>query len=114
MPLRRSAAPQRRAPLKRRAAPVRKTAVNEKRLRPRRGPERNPDYLAWIRTLPCVICGRHAGPVLIEAAHANALGNRGLGLVSRGPDGTRCPCTEIFDFRTCLFSKTYIAGFAKR
>jgi hypothetical protein len=36
-------------------------------------PTRNPAYLAWIRTQPCVICGRTGW---IEAAHT---GLRGLG-----------------------------------
>jgi len=36
-------------------------------------PERNPRYLAWIRTLPCVVCGARRG---IEAAHT---GPHGLG-----------------------------------
>ena len=32
-----------------------------------------------IRTLGCVVCGRPPGSVLIEAAHTNAIGPRGLG-----------------------------------
>lgn len=67
MPLRRS------APLRRGLPPKPPALVRKKRLRPRRGPERCPDYLAWIRTLPCVVCGRASG---IEAAHTNALGPR--------------------------------------
>jgi hypothetical protein len=46
----------------------------------RRGPERCPAYLAWIRTLRCAVCGR--GPrehTRVEAAHTSALGPRGLG-----------------------------------
>jgi len=50
------------------------------RLQPRRGPDRSPEYLAWIRTLGCVVCARVNGSVtVIEAAHTNALGARGIG-----------------------------------
>ena len=74
MPLRRS------APLQRGLPPKRTAQVRKKRARPRRGPERCPEYLAWIRTLGCVVCGRvTGGATIIEAAHTNALGNRGLG-----------------------------------
>ena len=46
----------------------------------RRGPERCPDYLAWIRTLPCIVCSRlSGGDTVVEAAHTNALGPRGMG-----------------------------------
>src|SRR5260370_36636870 len=34
-------------------------------------PTRNPRYLAWIRTLPCLVCGRTTG---IEAAHTGPHG----------------------------------------
>ena len=73
VPLRRS------VPLKRGLPPKRLVAMRKKRLDPRRGPDRSPDYLAWIRTLGCVVCGRPPGSVLIEAAHTNAIGPRGLG-----------------------------------
>jgi hypothetical protein len=79
VPLRRSVPLRRGAPLKRGMAPRRLVPVRRKRLDPRRGPDRSPDYLAWIRTLRCVVCGRPPGSVLIEAAHTNALGPRGLG-----------------------------------
>ena len=36
-------------------------------------PCRNPQYLAWIRTLPCLVCGSRAG---VEASHT---GPHGLG-----------------------------------
>ncbi len=74
MPLRRTARLPRGLP------PKRQTPVPKKRLRPRRGPDRNPDYLAWIRTLECVVCARMScGATVIEAAHTNALGRRGIG-----------------------------------
>jgi hypothetical protein len=46
-------------------------------------PERNPRYLAWIRTQPCVVCGARRG---IEAAHT---GPRGLG--QKSPDRSAIP-----------------------
>jgi hypothetical protein len=46
-------------------------------------PERNPRYLAWIRTQPCVVCGARRG---IEAAHT---GPRGLG--QKSPDTSAIP-----------------------
>ena len=74
MPLRRS------VPLQRGLPPKRRVPVRKKRIRPRRGPDRCPEYLAWIRTLGCVICSKVSGGVtVIEAAHTNALGTRGLG-----------------------------------
>jgi hypothetical protein len=60
--------------------PMKPTRMPKKRERPRRGPERSPEYLAWIRTLPCVVC--HRQPTLflpIEAAHTHGLGPRGMG-----------------------------------
>ena len=46
-------------------------------------PSRNPRYLAWIRTLPCLICGRLAG---VEAAHT---GPHGIG--QKSPDTSAIP-----------------------
>jgi len=70
----------RSAPLRRSPPPQRKVPVRRKRSRPRRGPDRSPEYLAWIRTLSCVICWRErAGSTVIEAAHTNVLGRRGMG-----------------------------------
>jgi hypothetical protein len=74
VPLRRS------VPLQRGPAPKRKVSVRRKRSRKRRGPDRSQDYLAWIRTLPCAVCSRvSGGATLVEAAHTNVLGPRGLG-----------------------------------
>lgn len=73
MPLRRS------APLPRGLPPKRRVPVRKKRFRPRLGPDRSPDYLAWIRTLGCVVCARvSSGSIISEAAHANVLGGRGM------------------------------------
>lgn len=46
-------------------------------------PQRNPRYLAWIRTQPCVVCGTRRG---IEAAHT---GPHGLG--QKSPDSSAIP-----------------------
>jgi len=73
VPLRRS------APLQRGLPPKRIVPVRKKRSRLRRGPDRSPDYLAWIRTLGCLVCARvTGGSTVIEAAHTNALGPKGL------------------------------------
>ena len=73
MPLRRS------APLPQGLPPKRKVPVRKMRLQPRRGPDRSPEYLAWIKTLGCVVCARVSGGAsVIEAAHTNALGSRGM------------------------------------
>ena len=70
----------RRLPLPRSLPPNRKVPVRKMRIRPRRGPARCPEYLAWIRTLGCVVCSRVSGGLtVIEAAHTNALGPRGMG-----------------------------------
>jgi len=79
VPLRRSAPPRRGE------APKRRVPVRKRRGRPRRGPQRCADYLAWIRTLRCVVCSRvGGGSLVIEAAHTNTLGMRGLGQKSSG------------------------------
>ena len=44
---------------------------------------RNPRYLAWIRTLPCLVCGARRG---IEASHT---GPHGLG--QKSPDASAIP-----------------------
>ena len=50
-------------------------------------PVRNPRYLAWIRTLPCLVCGVRRG---IEASHT---GPHGLG--QKSPDTSAVPlCTS--------------------
>jgi hypothetical protein len=46
-------------------------------------PARNPRYLAWIRTHPCVVCGASRG---IEASHT---GPHGLG--QKSPDSSAIP-----------------------
>jgi hypothetical protein len=46
-------------------------------------PMRNPRYLAWIRTQPCVVCGSTRG---IEASHT---GPHGLG--QKSPDASAIP-----------------------
>jgi hypothetical protein len=46
-------------------------------------PNRDPLYLAWIRTLPCVVCGTTQG---IEASHT---GPHGLG--QKSPDSSAIP-----------------------
>ena len=74
MPLRRS------VPLSGGLPPKRTVPVRRVRSEPRRGPDRSPKYLAWIRNLPCVVCSRLSGGLtVIEAAHTNALGPRGIG-----------------------------------
>jgi hypothetical protein len=57
VPLRRS------VPLPRGLPPKRIVPVRKMRLQPRRGPDRSPGYLAWIRTLGCVVCARFNGSV---------------------------------------------------
>ena len=44
-------------------------------------PQRNPRYLAWIRTQPCWVCGSTRA---IEASHA---GTHGIG--QKSPDSSR-------------------------
>ena len=74
MPLRRS------VPLPRGQPPQRIVPVRKMRSGPRRGPDRSPEYLAWIRTLGCVVCSRvSGGATAVEAAHTNVLGPRGIG-----------------------------------
>jgi hypothetical protein len=64
VPLRRS------VPLQRGLPPKRSLPVRKKRFQLRRGADRSPDYLAWIRTLECVVCPRvSCGSTVIEAAH---------------------------------------------
>lgn len=46
-------------------------------------PTRNVRYLTWIRTLPCLVCGRTAG---IEAAHTGP-----HGIAQKSPDISAVP-----------------------
>jgi hypothetical protein len=70
----------RRVPLPRGLPPIRRTPVRKKRTLARRGPDRSPEYLAWIRTLGCVVCSSVSeGLTVVEAAHTNVLGARGMG-----------------------------------
>jgi len=74
VPLRRNVVLQRSLP------PKRRVPVRRKRFQPRQGPDRSPDYLAWIRMRPCAVCSKvSGGATMIEAAHTNVMGPRGLG-----------------------------------
>src|SRR5260221_13358754 len=51
-------------------------------------PARNPKYLAWIRTHPCVVCGASRG---IEASHTGP-----HGLTQKSPDSSDIPlCAKL-------------------
>src|SRR5947208_552929 len=70
--------------------------IRRRRSRPRRGPERNPDYLAHVRRHPCAACGTTGSdwnPV--EAAHAETL------LGERLPRGMRQKTTDKSCFPLC-------------
>ena len=67
----------RSVPLQRGLPPKRNVPVRKKRLQPGRGPDRSSDYLAWIRTLSCILCSQaRAASTVVEAAHMNASGRR--------------------------------------
>jgi hypothetical protein len=73
VPLRRS------VPLQR-GLPPKENSRFARSAQPRRGPDRCPEYLAWIRTLGMRSLRQvTGGATIIEAAHTNALGPRGLG-----------------------------------
>jgi hypothetical protein len=55
-------------------APERKPPIRA-RTGERRGPARDPDYRAWIRSLPCAACGCERG---IEAAHTGSDGGTSM------------------------------------
>ena len=46
-------------------------------------PTRNPKYLAWIRSLPCLVCGKMSG---VEAAHTGP-----HGMSQKSPDTSTIP-----------------------
>jgi hypothetical protein len=50
--------------------PERKPPVKAKRAGTRRGPARDADYRAWVRSFPCCVC---QSPHNVEAAHTDAL-----------------------------------------
>jgi hypothetical protein len=78
--LRRRVPLRRTMPLPQGPPPKRRVSVRGRRSRSRQGPNRSPQYLAWIRTLGCAVCSRVSGEsTFIEAAHTNVLGRRGLG-----------------------------------
>ena len=52
---------------------------------PKPKPLRDPKYLAWLRTLPCAVCGR--GPC--EAAHQRLIGG---GVASKPGDDCALSC----------------------
>ena len=55
---------------------LRKVHLEEKRWRKSRGgPPRDPRYRAWIRTLPCAVCGSRWR---VEAAHTGSDGGMSL------------------------------------
>jgi len=51
--------------------PARDRSISHQRAKPRRGPERIPEYRAFVRQFPCCACGVCFG---IEAAHTGAHG----------------------------------------
>jgi len=53
-----------------RRSPLRRTAFKRKRRKETRPPEQvSPDYLIWIRTLPCAGCGRQPTTEILNEAH---------------------------------------------
>lgn len=60
----------------------RRARLPARRATPRRGPARDPAYLAWVRSLPCLLAGLGCEGA-VEAHHA---GRRGL--------GQKCPDRE--------------------
>jgi hypothetical protein len=69
---------------------------------PRLDPKRDAGYLAWLRSLPCIVCAKWRLPRLrfnpIEAAH---VGERGIG--QKCPDRQAAPlCVE--HYRTGRYS----------
>lgn len=66
----------RRTPLRRRGPLRARRRLSPKRSKPRRGPNRAPAYVEWVRTQPCraASTGVCRGPV-----HAHHAGERGLG-----------------------------------
>lgn len=74
-----------------RRSPLRaRTRINPKRAKPRRGPQRHPGYLQWVRTLPCLAKPAGGCHGRVQAHHA---GERGLG--QRADDLTCIPlCSQ--------------------
>ena len=68
-------------------APLRRKRPNARRAKPRRGPMRDPGYLAWLRERHCIACitPEPRGPIS-DPAHGPANG-RG----SKGPDNEAVP-----------------------
>jgi hypothetical protein len=82
--------------------PERKPPVKAKRATPRRGPERNPAYLAWVRTLPCTGCRREGRS---EAAHTGT----DCGMSQKASDLTCIPlCADCHTQRADSYHR--IAG----
>lgn len=80
-PLQRSAPPKQRAQLRRTAA-VRKRRAGKRR----ESAWRSPKYLAWVKTLCCVMCGAPAD----DAHHIIGTGNHG-GMGTKAGDGLVMP-----------------------
>jgi hypothetical protein len=69
-------------------------------------PARDSRYLAWIRTLPCVVCGTTRG---IEASHT---GPHGLG--QKSPDSSAIPlCSKHHRTGTSSYHKLGARRFAQ-
>jgi hypothetical protein len=67
----------RRTPLKRRARLSRTTRLRPRRTAPRRSSRvRDPEYMARVAALPCLLAGEHVCDGRIEVHH---MGSRGLG-----------------------------------
>lgn len=56
-------------------------------------------YLAWIRTLDCAVCSQSPSSALIEAAHTNVLGPRGLS--QKTSDYSAIPLCSAHHRRNC-------------
>ncbi len=67
-------------------APERKPPAKAKRATPRRGPERSPAFLRWIRTQPSIVSGR--GPC--DACHTGSDG----GMSQKANDFSCVPMTR--------------------
>lgn len=71
-------------------AEKKRTFIRKRRRAPRfgarRGPERNPAYLDYIRTLPCLVCGTWP----VEAAHSGP-----HGMAQKASDYTAVPLCYV-------------------
>ena len=72
---------------------IQRSPINRRRSTPRRGPLRDPNYRAYVRTFPCYVCSLLG---MRQKSRTEAAHTQNNGMSSKGPDSSCAPlCRKL-------------------